>query len=70
MNNPRSKKKEYFIKSILFFIIFLVEFYLYVFVRNENILDLLVTIAAGILFIVSLTLYFVHFKDKNSAKPN
>ena len=37
-----------------------VEFYLYVFVRNDNILDLLVTIAAGILFIVLLTLYIVH----------
>jgi len=65
IQNPQ---KKYLIKTLFAFIIFFVEFYLYVFVRNDNILDLFVTIAAGILFVVCLTLYISHSTDKKSAK--
>lgn len=68
MNNSKSPNKAFLIRGILAFTIFAVELYLYVFVRNENILDLFVTIAAGILFVVFLTLYISKSKDKNSVK--
>ena len=68
MNDLKSPQKKYLVRTILAFIIFFVEFYLYVFVRNDNILDLFVTIAAGILFTVSLTLFIVHSQEKNSVK--
>ena len=68
MSDSKFPKNKYLIKTLLTFIIFFVEFYLYVFVRNDNILDLFVTIAAGILFVVCLTLYISHSIDKKSAK--
>ena len=68
MNVSKSPNKAFLIRGILAFIIFAVELYLYVFVRNENILDLFVTIAAGILFIVFLTIYIMRSKNKGSVK--
>ncbi len=52
------------LRIVLFFIFFILELYLYVFVRNDNILDLFVTIAAGIGFIISLVIYFKYSKEK------
>jgi len=52
------------LRIVLFLIFFILELYLYVFVRNDNILDLFVTIAAGIGFIISLVLYFKYSKEK------
>ena len=52
------------LRIVLFFIFFILELYLYVFVRNDNILDLFVTIAAGIGFIISLVMYFKYSKKK------
>lgn len=60
MNESKGKKSPGLARVILAFTIFAVEFYLYVFVRNDNILDLIVTILTGILFIVLLTVYIVH----------
>ena len=68
MNDLKPPKKNYLVRALLALAIFLVEFYLYVFVRNDNILDLFVTIAAGILFIVSLTLHIVHSRERDSNK--
>ena len=52
------------LRIVLFFIFFILELYLYVFVRNDNILDLFVTIAACIGFIISLVMYFKYSKKK------
>ena len=52
------------LRIVLFFIFFILELCLYVFVRNDNILDLFVTIAAGIGFIISLVMYFKYSKKK------
>jgi hypothetical protein len=52
------------LRIVLFFIFFILELYLYVFVRNDNILDLFVTIATGIGFIISLVIYFKYSKEK------
>ena len=68
MNDSTAKKGKELIIVILSFLVFMVELYLYVFVRNDNILDLFVTIAAGILFIVSLTLHIVHSRERDSNK--
>ena len=57
MNDSKAKKGTELIIVILSFLVFLVELYLYVFVRNDNILDLFVTIIAGMVFIVFLTIY-------------
>ncbi len=53
---------------IISFFVFLLELYLYVFVRNNNILDLFVTIAAGMVFIAFLTMYIKRYKDRDSDK--
>lgn len=68
MNDSKTKKGKDLILVIISFLVFLLEFYLYVFVRNDNILDLFVTIAAGIVFIVFLTIYYKHSKDRFSDK--
>jgi len=65
MNDSKDKRKRLII-VIVSFLFFLLELYLYVFIRNDNILDLFVTIAAGIVFIVFLTIYFKRFKDRDS----
>jgi len=69
MKDAKSEKRKKLIIVILSFLVFLVELYLYVFVRNDNILDLFVTIAAGIVLIVVLTIYIMHAKDDSSKKP-
>ena len=70
MNELKVKRTKNLLRVILFFLLFLVELYLYVFVRNENILDLIVTIAVGIIFIVALMIYFKDSKEKNFGKTN
>ena len=62
MNDLKAKKGTKLIIVILAFLVFLVELYLYVFVRNDNILDLFVTIIAGMVFIAFLTIYIKHSK--------
>ena len=66
MNDSKAKKGKELIIAILSFLVFLVELYLYVFVRNDNILDLFVTIIAGMVFIVFLTIYNKRYKDRKS----
>lgn len=68
MNDSIAKKGKEIIIVFLSFLVFLVELYLYVFVRNDNILDLFVTITAGIVFIVFLTIYCKRSKDRKSDK--
>ena len=68
MNDSKAKKGKELIIVILSFLVFLVELYLYVFVRNDNILDLFVTIIAGMVFIVFLTIYYKRSKDRKSDK--
>ena len=68
MNDSKAKKGTELIIVILSFLVFLVELYLYVFVRNDNILDLFVTIIAGMVFIVFLTIYYKRAKDRKSDK--
>ena len=64
----KSKKGTKLIIVILAFLVFLVELYLYVFVRNDNILDLFVTIIAGMVFIAFLAIYIKHSKRMESDK--
>ena len=68
MNDSKTPKGIALVIVISSLLVFLVELYLYVFVRNDNILDLLVTIAAGVVFIVFLTIYYKHSKDRKSDK--
>ena len=68
MNDSKAKKGTELIIVILSFLVFLVELYLYVFVRNDNILDLFVTIIAGMVFIVFLAIYYKRSKDRKSDK--
>ena len=68
MKDAKSEKRKKLIIVILSFLVFLVELYLYVFVRNDNILDLFVTIIAGMVFIVFLTIYYKRSKDRKSDK--
>lgn len=70
MNELESKRWKNLLRIILFLVFFLLEFYLYVFVRNDNILDLFVTILAGIFFIISLIIYFKDCNGKNTDKKN
>ena len=68
MNDSKTPKGIALVIVILSLLVFLVELYFYVFVRNDNILDLFVTIAAGVVFIVFLTIYNKRYKDRKSDK--
>lgn len=66
MNDSEVLKRIKLTVVIISFFVFLLELYLYVFVRNDNILDLFVTIAAGMVFIAFLTMYIKRYKDRDN----
>jgi hypothetical protein len=68
MNDSEVIKRINLTIVIISFFVFLLELYLYVFVRNDNILNLFVTIAAGMVFIAFLTMYIKRYKDRDSDK--
>ena len=68
MNDSKTPKGIALVIVISSLIVFFVELYLYVFVRNDNILDLFVTIIAGMVFIVFLTIYIKQSKRMESDK--